>query len=274
MVLLTAVFSLLPLGMEAYRSLFSGGVFSNALSFVGLSNFSGAMSDGGEHALLITVLYTVGFVLLTMSMGLGIALLLNVRLPGVDRIRAIFIIPIVVPVVATALIWTSLFAPQFGLVNRLLEAIGLPEANFLSTSKLAFLTVLLFGTWQFFGENVILYLAGLKALPLDVIEAASMDGAGPWARFRYIRFPLLRRQTVLILVITTLTGLQTFTQIFILTQGGPNGATQTVLLDIYNLGFVQFNTGQADAMGVFLFLLCLLVTLGQVSLLGRANRDR
>jgi ABC-type sugar transport system permease subunit len=134
--------------------------------------------------------------------------------------------------------------------------------------------VLTFGVWQFFGEDVILYLAALKSLPLDILEAASVDGAGPWLRFRLIRWPLLRRSTVLILVITTLTGLQTFTQIDVLTNGGPNGATTTALFYIFNQGFIQFNTGQADAMGVILFLISLVTTLGLVGLLGRgAARD-
>jgi len=132
--------------------------------------------------------------------------------------------------------------------------------------------VLTFGIWQFFGENVILYLAALKTLPVDVMEAASVDGAGPWRRFISVRWPLLRRHTVLIWVITTLTGLQSFTQIYVLTNGGPNGATTTALFYVYNQGFVQFNTGQADAMGVVLFLISLAVTVAQVGLIGRGAR--
>ena len=273
-VVLTAVFSLLPLGMLAYRSFFGGGVFATSLSFVGLGNYTAAFSQGGGHALEVTAIYTVGFVVLTMSLGLGVALLLDVKLPGMDRLRAPFIIPLVVPGVATALIWGNLFAPQFGFVNRMLTALGLHQANFTASPSLALLTILTFGTWQFFGENVILYLAALKALPVDIVEAASVDGAGPWGRFRHVRWPLLRRNTILIWVITTLTGLQTFTQIYVLTNGGPNGATTTALYYVYNEGFVQFNTGQADAMGMILFLVSLCVTVAQVGLIGRgARRD-
>jgi multiple sugar transport system permease protein/sn-glycerol 3-phosphate transport system permease protein len=273
-VLLTAVFSLLPLAMLAYRSFFGGGVFATSLSYVGVGNYTSAFSQGGAHALEVTAIYTVGFIVLTMSLGLGVALLLDVKLPGMDRLRAPFIIPLVVPGVATALIWGDLFAPQFGFVNRMLMAVGLHQANFTASPSLALLTILSFGTWQFFGENVILYLAALKALPVDVIEASCVDGAGPWRRFLYVRWPLLRRNTILIWVITTLTGLQTFTQIYVLTNGGPNGATTTALYYVYNEGFVQFNTGQADAMGMILFLISLLVTVAQVGLIGRgARRD-
>jgi ABC-type sugar transport system permease subunit len=105
------------------------------------------------------------------------------------------------------------------------------------------------------------------------MDAASIDGAGPWQRFRHVTWPLLRRSTLLISVVTTLTGLQTFTQIYVLTQGGPGGATQTALYYVYNEGFIQFDTGKADAMGTVLFLLALTVTMTQIGLTGRRARD-
>ncbi|MGH7912461.1 MAG: carbohydrate ABC transporter permease [Candidatus Dormibacteraceae bacterium] len=269
-IVLTAAFSLVPLVMLAYRSLYKGNVFDTDLQWAGLANYAGSFQSGGGHAIGVTVVYTVLFVAVCMASGLGMALLLDVRLPGLRRVRAAFIVPLVVPTVATALIWGSLFAPQFGLISRLLSAIHLPEVNWFSSPAPALATVLLFGCWQFFGEDVILYLAALKSLPRDILEAATVDGAGAWQRFRHMRWPLLRRATALILVVTTLTGLQTFTQIFVLTNGGPGNATETVLYYIYNQGFVQNNTGQADAMGVILFLLSLLVTVMQIAIVRSA----
>ena len=273
---LTVLFSLVPLGMLAYRSLYGGGnnVFATHPAFVGLQNYRDALAQGGAHALEVTAIYTIGFILLTMGLGLGVALLIDLKLPGIDRLRAPFIIPLVVPTVATALIWANLFAPQFGLVNRVLSYLGLPQADFTSSPSLALVMVLTFGVWQFFGENVILYLAALKTLPVDLLEAAGVDGAGAWRRFRHIRWPLLRRATIVISVITTLTGLQTFTQIYVLTGGGPNGATTPIVYYIFSTGFQQFNTGYADAMAVVLFLISLVITVAQVSLIGRgARRD-
>ena len=271
---LTALFSLVPLGIAIHRSFFGGGtqIFQTKLNFVGLQNYSDALSSGGTQALEVTAIYTVGFIVLAMGFGLAIALLLNMKLAGIDRLRAPFIIPVVVPVVATALIWANLFAPQFGLINRILEAVGLHQADFTSSPSLALIMVLTFGVWQFFGENVILYLAALKSLPVDLMEAASVDGAGPWRRFRFIRWPLLRRATAVILVITTLTGLQTFTQIYVLTNGGPNGATSPIVFEIYYKAFVQFNTGQADALASILFVISLVITLLVVSTVGRGSR--
>jgi len=274
---LTALFSLVPLGLAIQRSFYGGGAsstnpFQTKLSFVGLQNYSGALSSGGTQALEVTAIYTVGFIVLAMGFGLATALLLNMKLPGIDRLRAPFIIPVVVPVVATALIWANIFAPQFGFINRILEELGLPQADFTSSPSLALIMVLTFGVWQFFGENVILYLAALKSLPVDLMEAASVDGAGAWRRFRFVRWPLLRRATAVILVITTLTGLQTFTQIFILTNGGPNGATSTIVYQIYNDAFVRFNTGQADALAGILFLISIVITVIAVATVGRGSR--
>jgi ABC-type sugar transport system permease subunit len=273
-VVLTVLFSLVPLAMLLWRSLYSGGVFDTSPRFVGLDNYGQMLQEGGGHALGVTGVYTVGFILLTMGVGLGLALLLNSGAPGVARVRAPFVIPLVVPVVATALIWANMFAPQFGLINRLLSAVHLPQADFLSSPGLALVAVLTFGAWQFFGQNVILYVAALKSVPGDVLDAASVDGAGAWRRFVHVQWPMMRRHTLLIWVVTTLTGLQTFTQIYVLTQGGPDGATQTALYYVYNEGFVQFDTGRANAMGVALFLLSLLITITQIWLLGRVDRAR
>jgi ABC-type sugar transport system permease subunit len=256
------------------RSLYRGNIFGTNLTFAGLANYSAVFSTGGGHALIVTAVFTVGFVAVCMLLGLVIALLLDVRLPGLDRVRAFFIIPMVVPPVATAFIWFTLFQPDTGLFNRVLNAAGLPQAT-LSTPSTALIAVIAFGAWQFFGECVILFLAALKALPRDVIEAASVDGAGSWQRLRRIRLPLLRHQTVLIAILATLNGLQTFTQIFVLTGGGPQGATQTALYYVYQQAFglgASGSVGLADAMAVILFFISIIITIVQLVVVGRATR--
>ena len=201
----------------------------------------------------MTVVFTAGFVAVTMLLGLGIALLLDVKLPGLRHVRAFFVIPLVVPPVATAFIWFTFFQPDTGLFNRLLISVGLPQSCRSSPTD-ALIAVIAFGAWQYFGEFVLIYLAALKALPRDVLEAASIDGAGAWQRLRYVRWPLLRHQTALLMVSRPWTGGQTFTQIFILTDGGPQGATQTALYYVYQeaFGLGGPSTGLADAMSVIL----------------------
>jgi ABC-type sugar transport system permease subunit len=271
---LTILFSLVPLVMVIQRSLYQGNIFGTNLTFAGLANYADVFRTGGGHALIVTAVFTVGFVAVTMLLGLGIALLLDVRLPGIKHVRAFFVIPLVVPPVATAFIWFTFFQPNTGLFNRLLVGAGLPQVS-LSNPTDALIAVIAFGAWQYFGQFVLVYLAALKTLPRDVLEAASIDGAGGWQRLRYIRWPLLRHQTALLLVIATLYGLQSFTQIFILTDGGPQGATQTALYYVYQQGFglgASGSIGLADAMSVILFLVSLAVTMIQITLVSRSAR--
>ncbi len=271
---LTVLFSVVPLVMVIQRSLYKGNIFGTNLTFAGLANYADVFRTGGGHSLVVTAVFTVGFVAVTMLLGLVIALLLDVRLPGVQHVRAFFVIPLVVPSVATAFIWFTFFQPNTGLFNRLLTGAGLPQVTLSNTTD-ALIAVIAFGAWQYFGEIVLIYLAALKALPRDVIEAASIDGAGAWQRLRYVRWPLLRQQTALLMVIATLNGLQTFTQIYILTDGGPQGATQTALYYVYQQAFglgASGSIGRADAMSVILFAISLVVTIVQVTLVGRSAR--
>ena len=271
---LTVLFSVVPLVLVIQRSLYKGNIFGTNLTFAGLANYADVFRTGGGHALIVTAVFTVGFVAVTMVLGLGIALLLDVRLPGLRQVRAFFVIPLVVPSVATAFIWFTFFQPDTGLFNRLLLGAGLPQVT-LSSPTDALIAVIAFGAWQYFGEVVLIYLAALKALPGDVLEAASIDGADAWSRLRYVRWPLLRQQTALLLVIATLNGLQTFAQIYILTDGGPQGATQTALYYVYQQAFglgASGSVGLADAMSVILFGISLVVTITQVTLVGRSAR--
>jgi ABC-type sugar transport system permease subunit len=272
--LLTIVFSVVPLILVIQRSLYRGNIFGTNLTFAGLANYVEVFQTGGGHVLIVTAVYTVGLVAACMLLGLGIALVLDVKLPGLRQVRAFFVIPLVVPAVATAFIWFTLFQPGTGLFNRVLDSVGLPQVS-LSTPADAMIAVIAFGAWQYFGEFVLMYLAALKALPRDVLEAASVDGAGAWQLLWHIRRPLLRHQTALLMVIATLYGLQAFTQIYILTDGGPQGATQTALYYVYQEAFglgASGSTGLADAMSVILFLISLVVAIIQITLVSRAAR--
>jgi len=271
---LTVLFSVVPLVLVIQRSLYQGNIFGTNLTFAGLANYVDVFRTGGGHSLVVTAVFTVGFVAVTMVLGFSIALLLDVKLPGLRHVRAFFVIPLVVPPVATAFIWFTFFQPDTGLFNRLLISAGLPQVT-LSSATDAIIAVIAFGAWQYFGEIVLIYLAALKTLPRDLVEAASIDGAGAWQRLRYVRWPLLRHQTALLLVIATLFGLQTFTQIYILTDGGPQGATQTALYYVYQEAFglgAGGSIGLADAMSVILFGISLIVTITQITLVSRSAR--
>ena len=172
---LTVLFSVVPLVMVIQRSLYQGNIFGTDLTFSGLANYAGVFRTGGGHSLIVTTVFTAGFVAVSLLLGFGIALLLDVQLPGLRHVRAFFVIPLVVPPVATAFIWFTFFQPSTRLFNRMLNGAGLPQVS-LSNSTDAMIAVIAFGAWQYFGEVVLIYLAALKALPRDVLEAAA-DGA-------------------------------------------------------------------------------------------------
>lgn len=271
--LLVSVFTLFPLADSIYRSFFTGGLLqSGAGAFVGFANYVAMWAAGGGNSLLVTFEYAAGFVLLASVAGFGVSLLLNIRLPGVQVFRTIFILPLVLPIVATAIVWLTVFNPFFGIVDRVLRSFGVQPIDWFATPT-ALLSVILFSTWWYMGHNVILFLAAIKGLPAEVLEAARIDGATPWQRVRYVSFPLVMPSLALIMVITTITALQAFTQVFVLTRGGPVAATTTAAYFIYQQAFQQFNTGSAEAMASVLFVVTLGIAFVEMKVLRRFGAE-
>lgn len=270
---LTFVFTDIPLIRTMYDSFFTGSLLGGVKGYTGFKNYSEALTGGGAQSLLITVKFSVGFVILATLLGMLIALLLNKPLSGITIFRTVFIVPLVVPIVATGFIWVTLFNPFFGIVDRVLSELGLPSLDWFNDPHLALITVILFSTWQYFGQNVILFLAALKGLSKDLLEAAEIDGAGPLKRVTSIVLPLMVPSITLIIVLTTIASLQVFTQIYILTQGGPVGATTTATFYIYDQAFSLYNTGTADALASILFLITIVITIGQMTVLRRFGSD-
>lgn len=265
---LTALFTLFPLVGTLYASFFTGQLLNPSSTFVGFQNFIQVMENGGFSALAVTFQYVLGFVALVTGLGLAVGLLLNAPVRGTTIFRTVFIVPLVIPVVATAIVWLTVFNQFFGIVDRMIQAIGGPDLNWF-TPQTALLSVILFSTWWYLGHNVILFLAALKGMPSDVSEAAKIDGASPWERFRFVVLPLLMPSLALIIVISTVTALQTFTQVYVLTRGGPVNATTTAAYFIYTQAFQLFNTGFASAMGSILFVITIGITLVQMKVLNR-----
>lgn len=266
---LTALFTIYPLLNVLFHSFYSGSLFSLAHSFVGLANYVTLIQQGGIAALGTTAVYTIGFVISATVLGIACALLLNLPLRGTEAVRTTFIIPLVVPIVATAIVWTTLFNAYFGPVDAFLSFIGLPRIDWLGDPAMALTTVIMFSTWQYVGQNVILFIAALRAIPVEVREQALVDGARGWRNFWRITLPLITPSLVVVTVIGTITAMQAFTQIYIITQGGPIDATTTAAFYVYQQAFQFFNTGASDAMAAIIFAITLLLTLVQTRLLSR-----
>jgi len=270
---LTFLFTDIPLIRTMYDSFFHGSLLGGIKGYAGVQNYTGALQNGGAMSLLVTLKFTIGFVILATLLGLLVGLLLNNPIKGISVFRTAFIVPLVVPIVATGFIWVTLFNPFFGIVDRGLAAVGLPRVDWFNDPHAALVTVILFSTWQHFGQNVILFLAALKGLPKDLLEAAEIDGAGAFRKVRSIVLPLLVPSIALIVVLTTIAALQVFTQIYVLTSGGPVGSTTTAAFYIYNQAFTLYNTGTADALATILFLITIAITIVQMNVLKRFGSE-
>ncbi|HKG55782.1 MAG TPA: sugar ABC transporter permease [Candidatus Limnocylindrales bacterium] len=227
-----------------------------APQFVGLDNFAQlAADDRFVKALRNTAFYTVTSVPLGMVLSLFIALALNQTIRGIAWIRTAYFLPVVTSTVAIALVWQWIYAPDAGLLNEFLGAFGIAPQKWLSNPTLAMPSIVALSVWQGLGTDVIVFLAGLQAIPTELIDAASVDGAGRWARFRHIVLPLLTPSIFFTGVLSLIGSFQVFDQVFVLSRPRPSDATITVVYFIYENGFKFFKMGYATAAAWILFLI-------------------
>ena len=236
--------------------------------FVGLDNFAALLRDEEFWRSLWNTLFLMLAVPLTMALSLGLALLLHQRVPGRVVFRTLLFLPTVAAGIALYMVWRQIYNPEFGLFNAALDAIGVLDLigsrpDWLGHPTLAKPAVLLMLVWiGMGGTNMVLYLAGLGDIDPSLYEAAEIDGAGRWDRFRHITWPALRPTTFFILTTNLIGAVQIFDQVLIMTAGGPEGATTTILYYIYrNVYLFQGRLGYAAALSVVLFLLVFAVTL-------------
>jgi multiple sugar transport system permease protein len=237
------------------------------LRFVGLDNYARLLRDPLFWQSLRTTLVYVGLgVPVTLAAALGGALLVSsrlARLPGL--FRTIFFAPVVTTLVAVAVVWRYLYHPRFGLFNHMLGLVGLPPIDWLGRPGWAMVAITLLAAWRSFGYGLVIYVAGLQAIPQSLYEAAELDGAGPWRRFRDITLPLLAPTTLFVAVITTVGLFQVFAEPYVMTRGGPLNATTSVALLMYEQGFRWWSMGHAASIAFVLFALVLLVSALQVA---------
>jgi len=265
--LLLAVFTYWPLVYSAYLSLTQWDLISPVKVFVGLENYRFLLTDREfREVLWNTVVYTVGTVGGTIVLGLLFALLLDQPLRGIALARGVVFAPYVLSGAAVAVFWVNMLNPRFGVVAQVASWLGTVSPDWLNHPRLAMVAVILVSIWKTVGFTTIVYLAGLQRIPQELYEAATVDGAGPWARFRSVTLPQLGPITLFLVVVSTIASFQTFDIIKVLTDGGPVNATTTLLFYIWEQGFVAFNAGRAAAASVLLFLVLVVISLLQVRL--------
>ncbi|MFJ7078491.1 carbohydrate ABC transporter permease [Streptomyces sp. NPDC098781] len=259
----SVLFVLVPLGLVGWYSLNEWNVLAGTFEFTGTDNYSKLLSDQTlREALGNTAVFSVGLVALNLSLALFLACLLNQRLAGTAFFRAVFFSPVLVTLVAWTLVWQFLLQPQGG-INGLLDVAAIDGPNWLRSGPTAMLSVVVVQVIKNVGLNVVLFLAALQGVPPQLYEAARIDGAGAWTRFRRITVPLISPTILLTSIITFAGSLQVFAQIAVLTQGGPGNSTTVLVYYLYQQAFQFHHFGYGATISVLLFLIVAVLTLVQ-----------
>jgi multiple sugar transport system permease protein len=257
------LFTAVPMATSLWVSLHSWNLLT-PMQWVGLDNYRSLLTDGATRAALLhTLYYIAGYLPIVYAGGLGLALALNRKLRGRNLFRSLYFVPVVTSWVVVALTWQWLLNPANGLVNHLLSLIGIQGPGWWASTTWAMPSIILASSWKDLGFVMVIMLAGLQGVPQDLLEAATVDGANAWRRFWRITFPLLSPATYFVVVISLINGFQVFDQVYVMTGGGPNNASQTLVLDIYNQTFRYQLVGRASALSWLLFLLVMAVTVVQ-----------
>jgi ABC-type sugar transport system permease subunit len=232
--------------------------------FVGLANFTELLSDDRFWTSFTnTVVYVVGHIVPTVALALGFAVALNQPIRGRGFFRTVYYLPVVAPVVSTSLVWAWAYQTEFGVFNFFLRSLGLPAVPWLSSSAWSMTSVIIWSIWASVGYPIILYLAALQAVPPEIVEAAKLDGAGAWQTFRFITWSAISPTTFFIVILQFISAFQVFSQMYVMTQGGPGYSTYTIVMYLYYMGWDSFRFGYASAVAVVLFVILAIVTYTQ-----------
>lgn len=264
-VVLFGVFMALPILISFVLSFTSFGLrdLQNPIgaTFVGPDNYVALLSDQKFWKALVNTFYFVAIgVPLTLGIGLVIASALS---RGITRFRTAFrvgyYLPVITSIVAIAVVWRFLLNPDVGLINTFLRTVGISGPNWLANPALAMPSIIAMAVWRNLGFAMVVFIAGLQAIPVTLYEAAAIDGAGRWQSFRYVTLPMLRPTILFMLVITTIGYLQLFEEPFVMTDGGPLDATLSVTMYMYQQGFEFFKQGYASAIAYVLFVIVAII---------------
>ena len=258
------VFWIYPILRSMLLSLTDWDYMSPSYSFVGLSNYEALFKDPRFYsALWNTFVFGIGTVVPTIIGGMILALLLQKAFRGDGIFKFILFSPWITPTVAISIVWTWIYEPDVGIANRVLKFFHLPALQWINSSSTAMLAVIIVTVWKSLGYAMIFYITALEKVPKELYEANALDGANGWQRFRDVTLPCISPTTFFLVIITMVNSLQAYDQIQILTQGGPSGSTRTLLYMYYQLGFEEFNMGQATAVAMVLILITVVLSLIQ-----------
>jgi len=266
---LMLVFLVLPFGLSFWLALTDQRLVPRPIPtrFVGLQNFERILTDPGFwNALGNVAEFVVLVVPLQCGFALAIALILNQKLPFRNLFRSLFFLPYITSMVVVSVIWSTLYQYPTGPLNSLLSVVSFGLAgpiDWLGDTRTTMPAIVVLSAWQAFGFQMVVYLAGLQNIPQSLYEAAKIDGANAFQQFWHITMPGLRQTHIFVLIITTIQAFKLYTQISLITKGGPNGATDTVVYYMVTAGFSGQKIGYAAAVSVILFVVVVAISLGQ-----------
>lgn len=226
------------------------------LRFVGLGNYRDLLSSGIFWTAFANTMY---FALvggpLTVAVSLAAALLVNAKLTRFKSLfRTIYFAPVVTTLVAVSIVFKYIYHPRFGMLNRFLDTVGLPQPDWLGNPRLAMFAIILLAVWKGFGYTMIIFIAGLQQIPEELYEAARLDGAGAWRQFRHVTLPMLAPTFLFVGIVVAIGQLQIFAEPYVMTRGGPLNKTVTIVMLMYEQGFRFWEMGYAAAVAFVLFL--------------------
>ncbi|PAE25921.1 sugar ABC transporter permease [Bacillus sp. 7894-2] len=261
--LIFSLFLFFPVLFAFFMSFHQWGMIGTP-EFVGVENYVRLFKD---PLFWISIKNTLIFSLsvpLKVAIALFIAVLLNQKIRGLGFYRAAFFFPVVLSMVVVGLVWQWMFSPSYGFINYVLEKLGLPLQNMLIDSDQAMIVLIIVSIWKGLGSNLLLFLAGLQAIPSSVYEAAEIDGANSWQKFWHITVQLLKPTTLFVLIITLIGSFKIFDLAYVITGGGPGTSTMVLVHYIYQEAFQRFDMGYASAAAYVFFIILFILTLVQM----------
>lgn len=270
-VLVYACFVLAPILLSVGYSLTNANIFATETRFVGLANYLNLLTDEAFlSSLRVTTILTLIIVIVPNVAGVGVAVLLDRKGWLYNALRSVFFVPVVLSSVVVSVVWMAMLSDE-GLINSMLRGLGGAEPpGWLSDPDLALYSIGFIISWQMLGFCSVVYLAGLQSVPQSMHEAASIDGAGPWLRFRKVTWPLLASSLTTNTVMLLITGFKAYDHIQVLTAGGPGlGTTSTLAFNVMQVGFTANRTGEASAMAIVMLVVIAAVSTVVLRVLNR-----
>lgn len=265
------ILRIIPILQNFLLSLYRSNLISPQSEFIGLTNFVRLVSDDSFRlALRNTTFFAVFVVFFSVIIALGLATVLagNIRLGGLYE--TLYFLPVITPMVPVAVVWKWIYDPTYGLLNYILSRFGIGSIGWLVRPDVAMWAIIIMSVWKVVGYNMVIFLVGIRDIPDTYYEAARIDGASNWSLFRHITLPLLRPIILFVLVVSTISAYNVFTQVFIMTtgsQGAPGNAVRVLVYDMYENAFRYFKWGYAASEAVILFLIVLALTFVQFRLI-------